>query len=378
MSNSELIRRCIEVRDELEPSGNTAQRVGQLLADIVEELGGGNTEELTIKMDGNTVGVYDGSEPKTIDITPESIGARRIAEAGSFITNGLSNHFFATDAISGYGVDKYIPLIRMHSDNIGKMDVIFSIGSREWGHEDNYYGKWRFSSRSGYHTLDCIEFYNASTVASHVMAFDDIVYAETGRGNYPDIVIYRKVRSAVQEYFYVSIEGENNSGYTTYTYYTSNQNLKNREQRASAVNSPGDVHAAADRRPSLIQSVDDEEFIAISQRIKNTYNIKRISECALDGNGLYVALPTDEMLIVDSTTGINNASLLGIKLTQGVTSPYGQDGVIQLTVCNISGATTTVYYEYESEGSVQQAQKTNTTGQKDTFVCIAGNWVREY
>ena len=67
-----------------------------------------------------------------LNITPESINAKRTSLSGNYYTEGLHSHYFAlSDNFPNHSSGIYIPLFKCTSSNAGKMDVCFELFSRE-------------------------------------------------------------------------------------------------------------------------------------------------------------------------------------------------------------------------------------------------------
>lgn len=399
---SDLKKKCKEVRDATEANSNTANKVGQLLLDMVDGLGGEGNKPLTIKLNESPT-TYDGSDEKVVIISPENIDAQRIALASNAKSGGLSMHYIdRRNVVRGTVVGNYVLLMRFDKKSNAPLNVVFTVSSKGNGSADNWHAKYRFTSYSYANAaLDCIECYDGHGEDPH-FAYTDIVatYDMSGYN------IYLRARNERYGGVLVNIEMMDTRYALLPTFYTTEAQLKD-DERAALPATPecegqpldtfdrrGQATLATHEVSGLMSARDkqlfdeliggggeedpEEAMEAMAQRIKNTYKITKISECYVDESGQYIADPTDEMIVVDSATGKNGVRLQSVNLRQGMISPYGANCVIHLTVCNTSGNEVQVEYEYMSVGQVIHRTKANSSGVKDTFVCIEGNWVREY
>ena len=151
--------------------------------------------------------------------------------AGGFITNGLHSFFFRPSSISNGSSDlqanNYLPIIKSHSENQGKIGFVFEIFGRE--DSGTYYAKYYVNCMNGspsiYANIVCLGFYTNSSL---FLAPTDIQLVISN--DKKDVTIYKKEYSASDGMYIVNILDENNghydsstgtySGYSTQTYYT--------------------------------------------------------------------------------------------------------------------------------------------------------------
>ena len=151
--------------------------------------------------------------------------------AGGFITNGLHSFFFRPSSISNGSSDlqanNYLPIIKSHSENQGKIGFVFEIFGRE--DSGTYYAKYYVNCMNGspsvYANIICLGFYTNSSL---FLAPADIQLVISN--DKKDVTIYKKEYSASDGMYIVNILDENNghydsstgtySGYSTQTYYT--------------------------------------------------------------------------------------------------------------------------------------------------------------
>lgn len=399
---SELKKKCKEVRDATEANSNTAAKVGQLLLDIVESLGGEGNKPLTIKLNESPT-TYDGSEEKQVSISPEIIDAQRIALADDVKSGGLSLHYIdRRNIVRGTVRGNYVLLMRLDKRSNAPLSVVFTVSSKGNGMADDWHAKYRFTSQ-GYASaaLDCIECYDGHGEDPHFVWTDLVatydlsgfnIYLRARNEQYGGVLVNIELmdtrRALIPTFYTTSVQlGDDERTALPATAECEGQPLETFDRRGQATLATHEVSGLMSARDKQLfdeliggggEEDPEEAMEALAQRIKNTYKITKISECYVDESGQYIADPTDEMIVVDTITGANEGILSRIVLRQGMVSPYGENCVIHLTVCNVSGDRIMVYYEYESGGTVVQKTKENTSGVKDTFVCVGGNWVREY
>ena len=146
-------------------------------------------------------------------------GKADVTVKGSWKTAALHAHYFASSAINKYAVGKYIPLIRLVSNNIGKMDCYFDIIAREFGEYQSYFGRFMFTGGSETAKLTCLDYFDNGL--GRMLSADDICFKLEGN----IATIYRKISNTPEspantDYFIVSVWGENTSTYSTQNYYT--------------------------------------------------------------------------------------------------------------------------------------------------------------
>jgi len=146
-------------------------------------------------------------------------GKADVTVKGSWKTAASHAHYFASSAINKYAVGKYIPLIRIVSNNMGKMDCYFDIISREFGEYQSYFGRFMFTGRSETAKLTCLDYFDNGL--GKMLSADDICFKLEGN----IATIYRKISNTPEspantDYFIVSVWGENTSTYSTQNYYT--------------------------------------------------------------------------------------------------------------------------------------------------------------
>lgn len=153
----------------------------------------------------------------------ESRSGAALSAAREEITQEIADishaHYFASSAINKYAVGKYIPLIRIVSNNIGKMDCYFDIIAREFGEYQSYFGRFMFTGRSETAKLTCLDYFDNGL--GKMLSADDICFKLEGN----IATIYRKISNTPEspantDCFIVSVWGENTSTYSTQNYYT--------------------------------------------------------------------------------------------------------------------------------------------------------------
>ena len=73
-------------------------------------------------------------------------------------------------------------------------------------------------------SLTCVDHYDNGTTS--MLDMTDICFVSTGQSS---ITVYRKLKSSDEDYFILSVIGENNSVYSTQTYYTTVNSPKSNE-----------------------------------------------------------------------------------------------------------------------------------------------------
>lgn len=146
-------------------------------------------------------------------------GKADVTVKGSWKTAALHAHYFASSAINKYAVGKYIPLIRLVSNNIGKMDCYFDIIAREFGEYQSYFGRFMFTGSNETAKLTCLDYFDNGL--GKMLSADDICFKLEGN----IATIYRKISNTPEspantDYFIVSVWGENTSTYSSQNYYT--------------------------------------------------------------------------------------------------------------------------------------------------------------
>lgn len=132
---------------------------------------------------------------------------------GGYETGYLDTFHWGREGRSNMNDGWYTPLIKLKSDNVNKNDISFEIIAREQNTNNNFYGRYMFTSRSNKNNLYCLEGFDGDKFK----CINDVVYTYTDS----EFIIYKRNRgSNSTDYWQVNIISRNTESYSTISYYS--------------------------------------------------------------------------------------------------------------------------------------------------------------
>lgn len=209
--------------------------------------GGGSIGDYSLTSPNNTIQVVDVENGHEIEVSQELINTinskQDKMENGSIYVSGLQSQYFwvnyprlssrptqnfkdfRADIIDGVSTPvKYIPIVDIHSINLGKAQLSFEVFSRE--DSFGYYAKYLFASRhnlGGNYALQCCCYVNNNR---GYFTKDSIVVCPWNTGENAHYTIFKRVEDSNNDFFLVNVLTMDKENYSSQKwYYVSNQNI---------------------------------------------------------------------------------------------------------------------------------------------------------